>query len=52
MATKLGATPWTVHIPLQGLMVVGFDTYHNKMGVAKNRSMGAVVASLDKGCTK
>lgn len=31
---KIGGIPWTVHIPLNGLMVVGYDVCHdtNKRG--------------------
>lgn len=46
MSAKLGATPWTVRVPLSNLMVVGFDVYHD---TAKNAySFGALVASLNK----
>ncbi|XP_015122024.1 piwi-like protein Siwi [Diachasma alloeum] len=43
---KIGGIPWTVHIPLGGLMVVGYDVCHdtNKKGT----DFGAMVASLDK----
>ncbi|XP_011301414.1 protein aubergine [Fopius arisanus] len=43
---KIGGIPWTVHNPLSGLMVVGFDVCHdtNRRGT----DFGAMVASLDK----
>ncbi|XP_015112810.1 piwi-like protein Siwi [Diachasma alloeum] len=43
---KIGGIPWTVHVPLNGLMVVGYDACHdtNKRGT----DFGAMVASLDK----
>ncbi|XP_011305104.1 protein aubergine-like [Fopius arisanus] len=46
MNCKIGGIPWTIHIPLSGLMVVGYDVCHdiNKKGI----DFGALVASLDK----
>lgn len=44
---KLGGAPWSVEIPIQGLMIVGYDVCHDPR--QKNRSFGAIVASLDKG---
>jgi aubergine-like protein len=43
---KIGGAPWTVEIPLSGLMVVGFDVCHD----ARNKSISyaALVASLNK----
>ncbi|KAJ9597925.1 hypothetical protein L9F63_011212 [Diploptera punctata] len=46
MCCKIGASPRTVEIPLNGLMVVGFDMCHDT--TMKGKSFGAVVASLDK----
>ncbi|XP_021919553.1 piwi-like protein Siwi isoform X2 [Zootermopsis nevadensis] len=43
---KIGGAPWTVEIPLQGLMVVGYDVYHDSL--QQGMSIGALVASLDK----
>ncbi|KAJ9581672.1 hypothetical protein L9F63_023148 [Diploptera punctata] len=43
---KTGGAPWTVEIPMKGLMVVGFDVYHDSL--QRNLSIGALVASLDK----
>lgn len=47
---KLGGAPWTVEMPLSTLMVIGFDVCHDTMN--KGRSFGAMVASLDKHCTR
>ncbi|KAK7869731.1 hypothetical protein R5R35_011798 [Gryllus longicercus] len=46
MNCKIGGAPWTLEIPLSGLMVVGFDVCHDT--TSKGKSFGAVVASLDK----
>lgn len=43
---KIGGSPWSVSIPLPDLMVVGFDVCHDTTD--KNKSYGAMVASLDK----
>uniref|UniRef100_A0A336MED6 CSON000333 protein n=1 Tax=Culicoides sonorensis TaxID=179676 RepID=A0A336MED6_CULSO len=42
---KLGAAPWFIKLPLTGLMVAGFDVFHD----TKNKaiSYGALVASMD-----
>jgi aubergine-like protein len=50
MTTKLGAQPWVLPIPIKGLMVVGFDTYHDTAN--KGQSFGALVASINTNCTK
>lgn len=42
---KLGAAPWFVKLPLVGLMIVGFDVYHDTKNKAV--SYGALVASMD-----
>nr|UVZ36470.1 piwi isoform X2 [Plutella xylostella] len=47
---KLGGAPWTVDIPVGGLMVVGYDVCHDTR--SKERSFGAMVATLDKAMTK
>lgn len=47
---KLGGAPWAVHIPVTNLMIVGFDVCHDPTN--RERSYGAFVASLDKGCTR
>ncbi|GBP46102.1 Piwi-like protein Siwi [Eumeta japonica] len=43
---KMGGAPWTVEIPVTGLMVVGYDVCHDTRN--KSRSFGAMVASLDQ----
>ncbi|KAF4530652.1 hypothetical protein B566_EDAN004891 [Ephemera danica] len=45
MNCKLGGAPWTVEIPVKGIMVVGFDVSHDTMN--KSQSYGAMVASLN-----
>ena len=50
MICKLGGEPWSVKIPLPDTMVIGYDTYHDT--VSKGRSVGAMVASLNKTMTK
>ncbi|KDR10248.1 Protein piwi, partial [Zootermopsis nevadensis] len=47
MCCKIGGVPWTVEIPISGLMVVGFDVYHDTTPRGGN-SYGAFVASLNK----
>ena len=36
---KLGGELWAVDVPLKGLMVVGYDTYHDSS--KKGQSIGA-----------
>lgn len=43
---KIGGAPWAIIVPLDGIMVVGFDVCHDTSN--KNLSFGAMVASLDK----
>uniref|UniRef100_A0A1B6F8K3 Piwi domain-containing protein n=2 Tax=Cuerna arida TaxID=1464854 RepID=A0A1B6F8K3_9HEMI len=43
---KIGGAPWSVVVPLNGLMVVGFDVCHDAR--SKGKSYGAMVASLNK----
>merc|ERR1719322_1072755 len=50
MNCKLGGEPWAVKIPLKNTMVIGYDTYHDT--VAKNKSVGALVASLNATFTR
>ncbi|CAL1531948.1 unnamed protein product [Lymnaea stagnalis] len=50
MNCKMGGEVWGAEIPVQGLMVVGVDTYHDS--AQKNQSVGALVASLNKECTR
>lgn len=47
---KLGGAPWTMDMPLTQLMVVGYDVCHDTMN--KGRSYGAMVASMDKHCSR
>ncbi|XP_050457731.1 piwi-like protein Siwi [Cataglyphis hispanica] len=50
MNCKLGGAPWCVDIPLEGLMVVGFDVCHDT--TVKSKDFGAMVATLDKCMTR
>lgn len=50
MNCKLGGAPWSVDIPLDGLMIIGFDVCHDT--TVKTKDFGAMVASLDKRMTK
>ncbi|CAL1531966.1 unnamed protein product [Lymnaea stagnalis] len=50
MNCKMGGEVWGAEIPVQGLMVVGVDTYHDSSH--RNQSVGALVASLNKECTR
>ncbi|XP_059156586.1 piwi-like protein 1 [Physella acuta] len=50
MNCKMGGEVWGAEIPLKGLMVIGIDTYHDS--AHKNQSVGALVASLNKECTR
>ncbi|XP_054281623.1 piwi-like protein Siwi isoform X2 [Macrosteles quadrilineatus] len=43
---KIGGAPWSVQMPLGGLMVIGFDVCHDSK--QKGKSFGAMVASLNK----
>ncbi|CAG0881821.1 unnamed protein product [Cyprideis torosa] len=47
---KLGGALWRVQIPVKGLMICGYDAYHDSK--LKGQSVGAVIASLDSGCTQ
>lgn len=40
MNCKIGGIPWSVSIPLQGLMVVGFDVCHDTN--SKDRDIGEI----------
>lgn len=42
---KIGGLPWHIHVPLNSLMVVGFDVYHDSQN--KKISYGALVSSMD-----
>uniref|UniRef100_A0AAT9FG51 Piwi-like protein 1 n=1 Tax=Enchytraeus japonensis TaxID=228735 RepID=A0AAT9FG51_9ANNE len=50
MNCKLGGEIWNLHIPMNDLMVVGLDCYHDSS--KKGRSVGAFVASFSKGLTR
>ncbi|XP_011303586.1 protein aubergine [Fopius arisanus] len=50
LSCKIGGVPWSIHIPLSGLMVVGVSIAHDNE--ESNRSFAAVVATLDKGLTR
>ncbi|RWS29770.1 piwi-like protein 1 [Leptotrombidium deliense] len=50
MAVKLGGEPWSLVIPPRGLMVVGFDTYHDS--TRKKTSIGGFVCSLNQTLTR
>lgn len=47
---KVGGAPWTVEVPLKGLMAIGYDVCHDTG--SKERSFGAMVATLDGGLTQ
>ena len=47
---KTGGAPWTVDMPMSGVMVIGYDVSHQPG--QKSKSVGAFVASLDKFCTR
>ncbi|XP_075745432.1 piwi-like protein 1 [Rhipicephalus microplus] len=50
MNCKLGGEAWAVEIPLQGVMCIGYDTYHDCR--QKGLSAGGFVASLNKSLTR
>ncbi|XP_011630854.1 piwi-like protein Siwi [Pogonomyrmex barbatus] len=50
MSCKLGGAPWFVDIPLDGLMMVGFDVCHDT--TIKTKDFGATVATMNKQMTK
>lgn len=45
LCCKIGGAPWSVAVPLKGLMVLGFDVTHDSD--LKGSSYGALVASID-----
>nr|AEX15557.1 piwi protein 3 [Pleurobrachia bachei] len=49
MNAKMGGELWGVHIPMQNVMYVGIDTYHDS---GSSRSVGGVVASMNSCLTK
>lgn len=47
---KLGGSPWTLDIPITGLMIVGYDVCHDPRD--KRKSYGGMVATYDKSFTR
>ncbi|KAH9632359.1 hypothetical protein HF086_010284 [Spodoptera exigua] len=47
---KLGAAPWRVQIPLNSILVIGYDVCHDTR--SKEKSFGGFVASLDQNLTR
>lgn len=47
---KLGGAPWIVNIPVQHMMIIGYDVCHDPKD--KRKSFGATVCSLDKGVSR
>ncbi|XP_022814819.1 piwi-like protein Siwi isoform X1 [Spodoptera litura] len=50
MNCKLGGAPWRVEIPLQNILVVGYDVCHDTK--SKQKSFGGYIASLDRYMTR
>ncbi|XP_044264767.1 piwi-like protein Siwi isoform X2 [Tribolium madens] len=50
MNCKIGGAPWCVPIPLQSLMIVGYDVCRDT--VNKKKSFAGIVASLDKNISR
>ncbi|XP_073468568.1 piwi-like protein 1 [Aquarana catesbeiana] len=50
MNCKLGGELWSVEIPVERMMVIGIDIYHDT--VAGKRSIAGFVASMNKGMTR
>lgn len=50
MNCKLGGSPWTLQIPISGIMICGFDVCHDPHD--KSKSYGALICSLDKQLTR
>lgn len=48
MNCKLGGSLWNVKIPMKNVMIIGIDTYHEKM----NNSVGGFVASINPGFSR
>uniref|UniRef100_A0A0A9XKD1 Protein piwi n=1 Tax=Lygus hesperus TaxID=30085 RepID=A0A0A9XKD1_LYGHE len=42
---KIGGTPWSIPVPMAGLMICGYDVCHDT--TTKGRSFGAMVASIN-----
>lgn len=45
MCSKLGGVPWSLSIPLAGVMTIGFDV--SKDSINPNKSYGSLVATMD-----
>ena len=50
MATKMGAEPWSVPIPATGVMVVGYDSYHDTAD--KSKSIGCIISTINQRLTR
>lgn len=50
MNCKMGGEVWGSTIPVEGLMIVGLDAYHDSLH--KGQSVGAMVATLNRQCTR
>ena len=50
MAAKMGGEPWSLHIPIGDLMIIGYDTWHDAS--QKGLSIGAVVATTNVSLTR
>ncbi|KAG5317323.1 AUB protein, partial [Pseudoatta argentina] len=50
MSCKLGGAPWYVDVPLEGLMMIGFDVCHDT--TMKNKDFGATIATLNRRMTQ
>ncbi|RZB39309.1 aubergine [Asbolus verrucosus] len=50
MNCKIGGAPWTISVPLNGLMVVGYDVCRDTAN--RKKSFSGMVSSLDKQMTR
>ncbi|XP_068122739.1 UV radiation resistance-associated gene protein isoform X3 [Hyperolius riggenbachi] len=50
MNCKMGGELWTVDIPLDGMMLVGIDIYHDT--VLGGKSVAGFIASVNRHCTR
>lgn len=50
MNVKLGGEAWTVPVPLNNVMIIGIDTYHDSS--RRGHSVGGFVSSFNKALTK
>jgi len=51
MNAKLGGEPWSIKLPLKGLMVVGFDVHKGAKGV-RGGVVGAMVSTTTQSLAK